>query len=57
MSVEERRHFAFDLKALWDYGVFITIIGVWSQNNMLIHLNPDLSGRIEEVSIYWSDAT
>jgi hypothetical protein len=56
MSVEERQAFAFDLKALWDYGVFIVIIGVWSQNNMLIHLNPDLSGRIEEVSIYWSDA-
>ncbi|MEI7805536.1 MAG: hypothetical protein WCI56_09430 [Hyphomicrobiales bacterium] len=55
MSVEERASFAFDLKALWDYGVFVIIIGVWSQNNMLIHLNPDLSGRIEEVSIYWSD--
>jgi hypothetical protein len=53
MSVEERSSFAFDLKALWDYGVFVTIIGVWSQSNMLIHLNPDLSGRIEELSIYW----
>jgi hypothetical protein len=56
MSVEERQAFAFDLKAFWDYGVFVIIIGVWSQSNMLIHLNPDLSGRIEEVSIYWSDA-
>lgn len=55
MSVEERTSFAFDLKALWDYEVFVIIIGVWSQSNMLIHLNPDLSGRIEEVSIYWSD--
>jgi hypothetical protein len=42
------------LKALWDYGVFIVIIGVWSQSNMLIYLNPDLSGRIEEIPIYWS---
>jgi hypothetical protein len=33
----------------------VVIIGVWSQSNMLIHLNPDLSGRIEEVSIYWND--
>ena len=61
MSVEERGAFAFDLKALWDYGVFVIIIGViiigvWSQSNMLIHLNPDLSGRIEEISIYWSDS-
>lgn len=54
LSVKERKKFAFDLKALWDYGVFIVIIGVWSQNNMLIFLNPDLSGRIEEVSIFWS---
>jgi hypothetical protein len=53
MSVEQRRGFAFDLKALWDYGVFVTVIGVWSQSNMLIYLNPDLTGRIEELSIYW----
>ncbi len=31
MSTEDRRGFAFDLKALWDYGVFIVIIGVWSE--------------------------
>jgi hypothetical protein len=55
MSVKERTAFAFDLKALWDYGAFVVIIGVWTQSNMLIHLNPDLSGRIEELSIYWSD--
>jgi len=55
LTVDERKKFAFDLKALWDYGVFVVIIGVWSQSNMLIFLNPDLTGRIEEVSIYWSD--
>ena len=55
MSVKERTSFAFDLKALWDFGVFVTIIGVWSQSNMLIDLNPDLTGRMEEISIYWSD--
>lgn len=54
MSVDQRRSFAFDLKALWDYGVFVVVIGVWSQSNMLIYLNPDLAGRIEELSIYWS---
>ena len=54
LSVDERRVFAFDLKALWDYGLFIMIIGVWSQSNMLIDLNPDLTARIEELSIYWS---
>jgi hypothetical protein len=55
LTVAERKKFAFDLKALWDYGVFVVIIGVWTQSNMLIYLNSDLSGRIEEVSIYWSN--
>ncbi|WP_187288607.1 hypothetical protein [Acidithiobacillus caldus] len=55
LSVEERQKLAFDLKALWDYGLYAIIIGVWSQSNMLIYLNPDLSGRIEEVSVYWSN--
>ncbi|MGH9705437.1 MAG: hypothetical protein ACRD5R_01640 [Candidatus Acidiferrales bacterium] len=55
LSVTERKKFAFDLKALWDYGLFVIIVGVWSQSNMLIYLNPDLSGRIEEIPIYWSD--
>ena len=54
LSVEERRKLAFDLKALWDYGLYVIIIGVWSQSNLLIYLNPDLAGRIEEVSVYWS---
>jgi hypothetical protein len=55
LSVAERKRFAFDLKALWDYGLFVVIVGVWSQSNMLLFLNPDLTGRISEVSIYWSD--
>ncbi|OWA33495.1 hypothetical protein B9G55_22835 [Saccharibacillus sp. O16] len=55
LSVEERKIFSYDLKTLWDYGCFVVVIGVWSQNNMLIYLNADLSGRIKEFSIYWSD--
>lgn len=54
MSIDERQKFAFELKALWDYGLFVMIIGVWSQNNMLLYLNPDLSGRVQEISIVWS---
>lgn len=30
LSDDERRKFAFDLKALWDYGVYVVIVGVWS---------------------------
>lgn len=55
LSVEERATFAFDLKALWDYGVFVVIVGVWSEQNMLLFLNPDLSGRVREVPIVWPD--
>ncbi len=53
MSVPERKRLAFDLKALWDYSVFVLIVGVWTKSNMLIYLNPDLSGRVEEVPITW----
>ncbi|WP_370296299.1 hypothetical protein [Rossellomorea marisflavi] len=54
LSVPERKAFSYDLKALWDYGCFVIIIGVWSQSNMLLYLNSDLTGRIYEMSIYWS---
>jgi hypothetical protein len=54
MSTEDRRNFAFDLKALWDYGVFVVIIGVWCETNLLLHLNTDLSGRVHEIAIDWS---
>lgn len=53
MSTNDRRSFAFDLKALWDYGVFVVTIGVWSETNLLLHLNPDLTGRVSELSIDW----
>lgn len=55
MSVDERKAFSFDMKAMWDYETYLIVVGVWSQSNMLIYLNPDLAGRIEEISIYWSD--
>jgi hypothetical protein len=55
LSVDERRTLAFDLKALWDYGVFVVIVGVWSQQNMLLFLNADLAGRVQEVPIVWTE--
>ena len=55
LSHNERRTLAFDLKAFWDYGVFATIVGVWSEQNILLYLNPDLTGRVEEVPIVWND--
>jgi hypothetical protein len=54
LSNDERKKLAFDLKALWDFGVFVLIVGVWSKQNMLLHLNPDLSGRVEEIAVVWN---
>lgn len=53
MTPEAREALAYDLKALWDYGCFVVVVGVWGEANMLIHLNPDLSGRVEELTIDW----
>lgn len=55
LSPENRRAFAFDLKALWDYQTFVVIVGVWSETNLLMHLNPDLTGRVHEIAIDWSE--
>lgn len=54
LAPSERKAFAHDLKALWDYRTFVVIIGIWAEHNLLLHLNPDLSARIEEISISWS---
>lgn len=55
LAVEQQKRFAFDLKTLWDYGVFVVVVGVWSTQNMMVTLNPDLSERIEEVSVVWTE--
>lgn len=56
LGQNERKKFAFDLKTMWDLGLYVVVVGVWSDNNLLLHLNPDLTGRVREVSIVWTDA-
>ena len=56
LSIKDREALSFDLKALWDYGVFVVIVGVWSKQNMLMYLNRDLTGRVAEIPIVWTDA-
>lgn len=53
LSIEQRKILAYDLKALWDYGCFVTVVGVWGDSNMFVRLNTELSGRMEELSIEW----
>lgn len=53
LSPDERKNVAYDLKALWDYGCFVIIVGIWGESNLFIHANSDLAGRIEEISLEW----
>jgi hypothetical protein len=55
LSEAQRRAFAFDLKTLWDYNLFVVIVGIWNEKNLFLNLNPDLSGRVQEVPIEWND--
>ena len=55
INEKEKKSFAFDLKALWDYKCYVIIIGVWSQSGYLTTLNSDLLSRIKELSIVWSN--
>ncbi|MGU3480168.1 hypothetical protein [Methylobacterium sp. D48H] len=56
LSEDERQRLSFDLKSLWDYGVFLIVIGVWAEQNLMTVYNNDLSGRVEEIDVRWSDA-
>ncbi|AWB79680.1 hypothetical protein VL21_08880 [Stenotrophomonas maltophilia] len=56
LPTKVQSEFSFDLKTLWDYRTFVVVVGVWISENMLITLNPDLSDRIEELSVTWSEA-
>lgn len=56
LPTKVQAEFSFDLKTLWDYKTFVVVVGVWISENMLITLNPDLSDRIEELSVTWSEA-
>lgn len=53
LTVEQQTQVAFDLKTLWDYQMLVVVVGVWTSANMLISLNPDLAGRMEELSVSW----
>lgn len=55
LSMDVRKNLSFDLKAFWDYQCFFVIIGVWTKSNLLIHLNQDLSSRIVEIPVSWSN--
>lgn len=55
LDLRTREKLAFDLKTFWDYNCKVIIIGVWTQTNLLTFMNPDLTGRMEEISVTWED--
>jgi len=54
LSEETRQEIAFHLKVLFESNVFVLIIGIWAEQNLLAFYNGDLSGRIEEINISWT---
>lgn len=53
LDEQNRKQFAFLLKALGDYEVHPVIIGVWPQNHLLTYYNGDLSERVEDIHLTW----
>lgn len=51
----ERKRLAFDLKAFWDNSTFFIIIGIWAEQNLLTYYNGDLSGRVAEIDVQWTN--
>lgn len=54
LSEDVRTDLAHDLKTMWDYECFVTIVGIWSDDNLLHRLNSDLTERTKELTIKWS---
>lgn len=49
-----RKDVAYLLKPFFELGIFVLIIGIWAEQNLLYYYNGDLTGRIEEINIAWS---
>jgi hypothetical protein len=55
LAEDERKKLAFALKGLWDAKVFVIIIGIWAEQNLLTVYNSDLTGRVEEIDVRWTE--
>lgn len=40
---------AYDIKIFWDYKCQVVVFGNSDKNNSMLYMNPDLTGRMEEV--------
>ncbi len=55
VSEANRRAFAFMLKALGDYGVYVIVVGIWPEDHLLTYYNGDLDGRVEDIRLVWEN--
>jgi hypothetical protein len=55
VAEDNRKDFAFVLKALGDYGVNVIVVGIWPEDHLLTYYNGDLDGRVEDLRLLWSD--
>lgn len=53
---ETRIQAAFGLKALYEEGAYVIVVGIWSEQNLLTFYNGDLTGRTEEINLIWNDS-
>lgn len=54
LTESARKSFAYVMKALGEYGVFVLIVGVWPQDHLLSYYNGDLDGRVEDIHLSWT---
>ena len=55
LDEETQRQFAFLIKAMGEYGMFVVVVGVWPRDHLLTYYNGDLDGRIEDIHLTWND--
>jgi len=55
VAEDNRKAFAFILKALGDYGVNVIVVGVWPEDHLLTYYNGDLDGRVEDIRLVWEN--
>jgi hypothetical protein len=55
VTEDNRKDFAFMLKALGDYGVNVLVVGVWPEDHLLTYYNGDLDGRVEDIRLVRAD--
>lgn len=55
LSPQQRKIMSDFLKLFWDNQLYVVVIGIWSDSNLIITLTPDLATRIIEYSISWSN--